>query len=100
MKILIIIQSSPIMSERLKAHALAYAVFTIGVISAWCRATGMSDFSGIHLVLIGVWFPAAVVEVFRRSGISNYGFAAALIAGMCGFDGTSRMFYPFYSNGC
>lgn len=80
---------------------MAYLLFSIGAIYAWLGGGHISDPDGVFCVFAIIWFPAILVEMFRRSGMANYGMAAALISGICGYDGIYRLLHPFnYGGGC
>jgi uncharacterized membrane protein YqaE (UPF0057 family) len=87
------------MSERTKAFAMAYLCFFSGAVAAWLRGGNSAELNGALCMLAIIWFPGIIVALFRRFGISNYGVAAAILSGICGYDGISRLLHPFHS-GC
>jgi len=87
-------------SERQKAHLLAYAFFVAAAVVSFARGGGWVSYAEFFLVAGIAWFPALVVESFRRLGIERYGFAAAMLCGIAGYDGIFRLCHPGYWGGC
>lgn len=79
---------------------LAYAFFLIAAVISFSRAGGWLSYTEFLLVAGIVWFPALVVESFRRLGIERYGSAAAMLCGIAGYDGIFRLCNPGYWIGC
>jgi hypothetical protein len=88
------------LSERQKAHLLAYAFFLIAAVISCLRGVGSAFVPEFFLIAVIAWFPAMVVESFRRLGIEGYGFASAMLCGIAGYDGVFRLFHPGYVGGC
>lgn len=87
-------------SERQQAHLIAYGCFLAGAMVSFSRA-GNFEFPQEFLLLAAIaWFPLLVVESFRRLGIERYGFAAAPLCLIAGFDGLYRLFHPWHGGGC
>lgn len=88
-------------SERQKAHWLAYGFFVIAAAISFFRGAGLAFAPEFFLIAVIAWFPALVVESFRRLGIERYGFAAAMLCGIAGYDGIFRLCHPgYFGGGC
>jgi len=88
------------LSERRQAHLIAYGCFLAGAVVAFARAGSFSSAPEFLLIAAIAWFPVLVVESFRRLGIERYGFAAAPLCLIAGFDGLYRLFHPWHGGGC
>jgi hypothetical protein len=87
-------------SQRLNAHLMAFTFFCIGAVAAWCKAWESPSMQEVGCLLAIIWFPSVLVESFRRFEIENYGWAAAFLSGIAGYDGVCRLLHPGYGMGC
>jgi hypothetical protein len=81
-----------------KSLLLAYGFFAAGATYSWCMAWNAFTLPEGACLLAIAWFPAVIVEVFRRIPIVNPAVAAALLSGMAGYDGVLRLLRPW--SGC
>jgi hypothetical protein len=84
---------------RRNSHLLAYGFFVLGAGYSWCMAAEAIALSQAACLLAIAWFPAVIVEVFRRVSIENPAVAAALLSGMAGYDGVLRLL-RHWAGGC
>jgi hypothetical protein len=84
---------------RRNSHLLAYGFFVLGVGYSWCMAGEAISLSQAACLLAIAWFPAVIVEMFRRVSIENPAVAAALLSAIAGYDGILRLF-GHWAGGC
>lgn len=86
--------------DRPAAHSLAFGVFLVGAVLAWCKVAEPFAIGEALRILAIAWFPPVIVELFRRLPVPNPAVAAALLSGIAGYDGVLRLLLPWYSAGC
>jgi hypothetical protein len=84
---------------RRKSHLLAYGFFALGAAYSWAMSGEAFALAEGMCLLAIAWFPAVIVEVFRRAPIGNPAVAAALLSGMAGYDGVLRLL-RHWAGGC
>jgi hypothetical protein len=84
---------------RRDSHLLAYGFFALGAAYSWVMAGEAFSMAEGACLLAIAWFPAVIVEVFRRTSIGNPAVAAALLSGMAGYDGVLRLL-RHWAGGC
>jgi hypothetical protein len=89
--------AQPVWGRR-NSYLLAYGFFALGAVYSWCMAGEAFALAEVACLLAIAWFPAVIVEVFRRVPIENPAVAAALLSGMAGYDGVLRLLR--YWGGC
>lgn len=88
------------LANRPSAHLLAYGFFVVGTILAWCKLAEPFAIGDASRILAIAWFPALLVEVFRRFPVPNPAVAGAILSGIAGYDGVLRLFRSVYYGGC